>query len=86
MTKLAEQLPDGRYIVDPTKIEWEDVLRYERALYDGPFPHEPTEGFLARCIRTLMGIPQPVDPFIQRHQEAVTNMLDSASHRSEGSH
>jgi hypothetical protein len=86
MTKLAEQLPDGRYIVDPTKIEWDDVLRYERALDDGPFPHEPTEGFLARCIRTLMGIPEPVDPFIQRHQDAVSNMLDSASHRSEGKH
>jgi hypothetical protein len=86
MTKLAEQLGDGRYIVDPSKIEWDDVLRYEAALDRGPFPMEPPEGFLKRCVRTLMGIPEPTDPFIERHQEAVTTMLDMASHRQEGSH
>lgn len=83
MSKLAEQLPDGRYIVDPTKIEWEDVLRYEKTLDDGPYPQEHTAGFLARCLRTLMGIPEPVDPFIERHQQAVTTMLDCAAHRQD---
>lgn len=83
MSKLAEQLPDGRYIVDPSKIEWADVLRYEATLDQGPYPEEPQEGFLARCLRTLMGIPEPVDPFIERHQQAVSSMLNDASQRQD---
>jgi hypothetical protein len=86
MSKLAEQLPDGRYIVDPTKIEWEDVLRYEKMLDSGPYPMEPRSSFLARCVRTLMGIPEPIHPFVERHQQAVADMLDTAAHRSEGNH
>jgi hypothetical protein len=78
MSKLAEPMGDGRYIVDPSKIEWEDVLRFEEALDNGPFPEEPRDGFGARIIKTLLGIPDPKDVYVVRHTEAMGVMLDSA--------
>lgn len=75
MSPLAEPLPDGRYIIDPSKIGWEDVLRYEAALQKGPFPHEPQESYLIRCLKTLIGIPEPKDVYVERHEEAVHAML-----------
>jgi hypothetical protein len=84
MSKVAEQLEDGRYIVDPSKIDWEDVLTFEKTLDGGPFPEEPREKFLVRCVKTLMGIPDPKDVYVQRHEEAIAVMLDNAAHKQDG--
>ena len=79
MSKIAEPTGDGRYIIDPSKIEWEDVLRFEEALDKGPYPEEPKDGFGARIIKTLLGIPDAKDAYVVRHTEAVGAMLDGAN-------
>lgn len=76
---LAELLPDGRWAVNPDAIHWEDIDRFHAAMRRGQAANEDAGGFMARCIRALMGTPLPADAAVRPYREAVGDMLREAA-------
>jgi hypothetical protein len=70
---FAEPLPDGRFIVDPQALTWNDVLRFNQALGDDDELDDGSRDFVTRCLRVLRDM--SADREVLSYREALKCML-----------
>ena len=74
--ELARNLRENEvYLVDPDKLGWPDIKRFQTELNHGQGVREDVGGFFIRCIMALFG--KKSDP-VENYQQAAKRLLREA--------